>query len=535
MKNAKIKFWKRFKILFALILLVAGIMAFGSIFDFETGLALAAVAPIVWIKGGKFTQELTEGELKKLSDEDYQIYIKELNESKQAMRDKQIEDLKAELIKETKGLISKEEFEELKAKINDLDLEATLKQFNDVLEGLKKTPKDAEGKEGGFHFALKEAHETIKSKFEKNPDLKDMSLRIKALPLTSATWSGSTNYPFLQDDQEPGAAKAPRTPLTFVNDVPTLAPISPNKDKWTWIERGTITDGTNTSIAEAGAFGSVEVAFSKKEADVEKIGNYTKMTREMVEDWNEFQMAVNELLDELLLESLNDDLSTYIQSVAAEFDANGITESAPTIWDVIRVTIAQIVSSGKTKWMPNKIYMNPVDVAEQDIKKDSDGNYVFPPFMMPNGMVVKGITISETTDVAEGYFEVADITKIGKRFKREIELRLWEQNATDVQNDLLTMTGSLRYAKRIKTVDYNAFVYDSFDAAEAILKGAAASLTLIQGMATNSDASKLTINLLVAAGVTGTSAASLADYKVAVAAESSIADLAALQTVIDGA
>ena len=52
-------------------------------------------------------------------------------------------------------------------------------------------------------------------------------------------------------------------------------------------------------------------------------------------------------------------------------------------------------------------------------------------------------------------------------------------------------------------------------------------------MATGSDASKLTINLLIAAGVTGTDPADLGGYKTAVAGESSIADLAALQTLID--
>jgi hypothetical protein len=236
-----------------------------------------------------------------------------------------------------------------------------------------------------------------------------------------------------------------------------------------------------------------------------------------------------------LLTNLNSELFTYIKAASVEFDANGIETTDGGVYDVVRTAISQILISGKTKWIPTNVYMNPADVAEQDISKDDNGNYVFPPFLMPNGMTVKGITITETTDVDAGYFEIADMRKVGKRFKRAIDIRVWEQNATDVQNDLLTVTGSMRYAQRIKTVDYAAFVYDSFDAAIAILEGATASLTLIQSMAVASDASKLTINLLEKAGVTGLVAASLPDYKVAVAAEASIADLAALQTAIDAA
>jgi len=481
----------------------------------------------IWIKEGKFNL-LSIKEVDTLSEEE----IKEYSEAKSEFEKEQIINDVKEI---TKDLMKKEDFDKfLDGLQKEEDFEAFKNQVNEKLENLSKTIiEDIGEKEVGFEAALKSAWEGMKKRFKDDPNINSAEMSIKALPMTTTTWSASSNYPFLQDDQESGIAKAPITPLTFVQDVQTLAPISPNSDKWTWIERGTVTDGTNSDVAENGAFGVVEVAYNKQETSVKKIANYTKITREMLEDWNEFSMAVNELVNELLLTTLNDDLFTAIQGISVEFDANGLTTSTPSVWDVIRVTIAQIMSSGKTKWIPNKIYMNPIDVAEQDIDKDSNGNYIFPPFIMPNGMQVKGIVISETTDIDVGYFEIADMKKVAKRFKRAIDIRVWEQNATDVQNDLLTITGSLRYASRIKTVDYSAFVYDSFDAAIAILTSAAASLILIQAMATGSDASKLTINLLIAAGVTGTDPADLGAYKTAVAGETSIANLAALQTLIN--
>jgi hypothetical protein len=535
MKKAKQRFWKTHKVLFALILFAIGFMVVGTLTDVGTGIAIATVAPLVWIKGGKFTQELTAKEFENLKEEERETYLKELKQSKDEMQSKLMDD---KIKKTVKDLVSKEEFKAFEKTLNELkdyNIKARLAEYDKIIAKINKDEFNKEPKdEDNFEKALKKAWEGVKDKFAKDSDIHSADMSIKALPMSTATWSASSDYPFLQDDQEAGIAKAPITPLTFVQDVATLAPIAPNKDTWTWVERGTVTDGTNTSVAEAGAFGSIEVAYNKQQVDVTKTANYTKITREMLEDWSEFSMAVNELIDELLMTSLNTELATYIQSIAAEFDANGITATAPGIWDVIRVTIAQIFKAGKTQWMPTRIYMNPIDVADKEIEKDDNGNYLFPPFLMPNGMQVKGITITETTDVDEGYFKVADMRKIGKRFKRSVDIRVWEQNATDVQNDLLTITGSFRYAKRIKTVDYGAFVYDSFDAAIAILTSAAASVTLIQGMATYSDASKLTINLLTAAGVTGTDAADLDSYKVAIAAEASLADLAAIQSVIDG-
>ena len=372
---------------------------------------------------------------------------------------------------------------------------------------------------------------------------------IKALPLTTGTWAGSTNYPFLEEDQESGITNEPRSPQSFNADVPTGQPIAANSDTWTWIERSTIVDNTGT-VAEGGAFGTVEVAYLKKETKARKIANYTKITREMLEDWDEFLEAVNDLIATLDDEKLNDQLFngdgtgvnlSGIKINSVEFDANGIEESNANIYDAIKVTITQIIVNGLTGWMANKIYMHPIDVTNQEISKDTTGNYVFPPFIMPNGIAVSGIPITQTTDVPQGYFEICDITKARKRFKRELELRIWEQNATDVQNDLLTITGSLRVAFRIKDLEKPAFVYDSFQAAIAILKGSTTSLNMIiaatTGMAQDGigDASKLTINLLTKAGATGLVAATLPDYKIGVAAAVSIADLAALQVIINAA
>ena len=416
------------------------------------------------------------------------------------------------------------------------------KAFDDLAEQVQKNKESGSSEiKGGFTKALKSAYDSMKEKFSKNPDFKDASMVIKAIPITTANLIGSTNYPLIPQDQEAGVLHEPRSPQTFRDDTPTGTQMA--GDTWTWIERGTIIDNTGT-VAENATFGTVEVSYNNKETKAKKIANYTKITRESLEDWSEFLNEVTGLISTLNNEELNDQLFNGdgtgtnllgIKLSSVEFDSNGIIEANPTIWDVIRLSIAQILINGLTGWMPNKIYMNPADVASQEIAKDTTGNYVFPPFIMPNGMQVKGIPITETTDIPQGYFEVCDITRSQKRFKRELEIRVWEQNEDDAINDRLTITGSLRVAFRIKDLNKPAFIYDNFDSALSIIEGAAAALAFIIAMAPVSDASKLTINGLIKAGVTGTVAADLPNYKVAVAAQASIADLAALQVVINAA
>lgn len=90
----------------------------------------------------------------------------------------------------------------------------------------------------------------------------------------------------------------------------------------------------------------------------------------------------------------------------------------------------------------------------------------------------------------------------------------------------------------LQTADYDVKVFAEwwegvgFAMAEALFAYVDA-LAVIQGYALKSDADKLQIYMLTDAGVTATNPAKLAGYKTAIAAESSIADLAALQTIVN--
>lgn len=450
--------------------------------------------------------------------------------------------------------VNKSEFE---TKLKELqDLIPNTKELSDNVQKIKEfaenqaaeiaklkegTQKESKQENVTFMSELKKSYDSYRDKI-KNSETKDYSFVLKALPIDTVNdFGASTNYPFKPSDDESGVTINPEQSLVFSNGVPTGSPIAANSDTWRWVEEGTVTDNTKMT-AEGAIFGTVDANWAKQETKVKKISNYSKATREAFEDWNEFREVFNDVVIRKQNQKLNTQLFSGdgigenlkgIQQYAVAFNNFGVTETNANRLDVLLTAIAQVYINGKDNWTPDRIYLHPSDVTAMRINKATDGTYVLPSFVLPNGQQVDGIQVVKTVNVTQGYFGVFTMAATRKRFKRELEVRIFEQNEDDAIHDLVTIATSQRVAFRIKAIEASAFVYDSFDAAIAIMKGATASLTLIQSMATDSDASKLTINLLTTAGVTGTDPTLLDGYKTAVAGEASIASLAALQTLID--
>ena len=93
----------------------------------------------------------------------------------------------------------------------------------------------------------------------------------------------------------------------------------------------------------------VKITATRKRID------WALFTREMLEDWDEFLEAVNDLIATLDNEELNDQLFngdgtgnnlSGIKVNSVEFDANGIEEANANIYDAIKVTITQILVNG---------------------------------------------------------------------------------------------------------------------------------------------------------------------------------------------
>ena len=262
-----------------------------------------------------------------------------------------------------------------------------------------------------------------------------------------------------------------------------------------------------------------------------------------------------EVIDELVRQ-----LASDIKSVLDDYLFTSGGDNTATPWGVFNTTHscenfnpllftgsspkANIISViGKAKlqarlndWATDSTIIHPKQGDEIEDLKDADENSIKDNRLAVNGVgeviAVKGMRKYQTTKIPDGSVLVfnSNLQAIGLR--QDIETQ-FGHNTDDLKKRKVSFIMDMRGAYGQKAKKSSIYV-TSIDEAIAILKeSAAASLTRVQGYATGSDASELTIATLSNAGVTGLIDANLATYAASIAAEASIANLAALQAVID--
>lgn len=284
----------------------------------------------------------------------------------------------------------------------------------------------------------------------------------EATELSNSALANAVIVPF----REPGVGKAPDRKVTLL-DLVNRGTI--NSNRVSWVERSARTEGT-AAVSEGNQYGQSDMTYIQKYAPVEKIGTFLKVTNEALEDWDQL---LSEIQNELF-PSVERALEAGVYSGTGTSPAlQGITDTGiataytlatitgivtPNHFDAIRAAIAQLAVAN---YYPTAIFINPVDGAFMDMPKNADGVYLMPPFMSASGTVVKGVKVYESNLVTAGDMLVGDFTKDTLFLKRGIEIKIWDQDSTDPEYDLKTITASVRAVNRIKVPDYSAFVYDA--------------------------------------------------------------------------
>jgi len=274
----------------------------------------------------------------------------------------------------------------------------------------------------------------------------------------------------------PGVDKAPDR-RTSILDLMTIGTTSSNHV--TWIERTERTDGT-AAVAEAGHYGQSDFHWAQKKALVEKIGTYIKISNESLEDW---PFVISEIRNELIgmlrrqleAEVFSGSGSTPhlvgLDTVAVAYSDTDLDDyvTAPTTADAVRAAINQILGDNFTQ--VTGIILHPSDVAKMQLDKDGNNNYLFPTFFTQDGMRIHGVPVVESTLIGSGYVMVGDFSKVTVYFRRNMDIRIWDQDSTDPEYDLKTITGSLRATIKFPTTAYAGVVYDAIsDITSAISK-----------------------------------------------------------------
>lgn len=316
------------------------------------------------------------------------------------------------------------------------------------------------------------AEETLASVLKsKAEDLKAMKERSGAsvnFTLKAAGTMGiatNTTGQIPQAEREAGITRTVRR-QPYILQLVNVGQIMSNL--WEWVEQKN-PDGGAGMTAEAAAKTQADFDLVVASASVKKVTAYIKVTKEMLDDVELMRAEIDQELTELINLKIDDQILSGSGSGA---NLTGITTNAtawaagafanavpvPTNADVLRVAINQVRVA---QFEPNYIVMHPTDVTKMELVKDSNGQYVLPPFTAIDGTTVSGIPVVANTGMTIDKFLVGDFTKSGVRFKEGLTINVGYEN-DDFTKNLVTILAEARLVHRVKSNHYGAFVYGDF-------------------------------------------------------------------------
>ena len=366
-----------------------------------------------------------------------------------------IEDLiKKNEASEVKLLSLSSQFDNLELKLKDKTIgNKKFSLFSDFEKAYKEGGKEkAKSPSGNFLYELKG-----------NP-----RYMLKASTIDEATElsDGDMSTAVIVPMRTPGVEALPDRRITLL-DIMGRGVTGSNRV--TWVERSARTEGAAAVTNDTSQYAQSDLTYIMKVAEVEKIGTFVKVTNEALEDWDELMTQIrNELFPsvERALES-----ECYSGSGTAPH-LDGITTTAkayistalnasikyPNNMDLIIAASNQLEGYN---YIADYAMINPTDYRKMLLSKDSQGNYVVPPFADPSRLLIDGVRPVRSNLVTAGQLLVGDFRKVTLYIKRNIEVKIWDQDSTDPEYDLKTVTASVRAAVKFPTVHQYAFVYDA--------------------------------------------------------------------------
>jgi len=352
-------------------------------------------------------------------------------------------------------------------------------KVNDLLEGKGSPDKN-------MRFQLDDIlkgddYQNIAKSMKKNREwpsqVKDFSfdLEMKTDDMTSSNSLTETNDQIPQTQRLAGDIVVPRRPTLLYDLFPKAVATS---DIITWVELTSETQGA-AATSEGSEFGQSDADWTSYKQAVEKITNYIKISREMLEDIDFVRSRISELLNTHLADTRETELLTGsgttphlkgIDNSAKSFSLAsfaGVTN--PNNYDAIMAVLTQIALGNTsddlaTGFIGSDVILNPVDYLATQLEKDENNNYIFPPGMFSGGrFMVGGANVRQSQRIGAGYYLAGDFNRGRIYLKRNMQIRMWEQNEDDAIKDYVTFTASQRLALVVSNIEAYAFAYDTLE------------------------------------------------------------------------
>jgi len=243
------------------------------------------------------------------------------------------------------------------------------------------------------------------------------------------------------------------------------------------------TEGTMAITAEGALKPLISISYVIRYSQARKMAGRTKISEEALDDLPFIMSAIrNELAYQHSI-GVQGDIFTVLSAFAPAFVAGTLAASTdtPTNYDAIRAAIYAVKIASKGKYIPNAVLVASSDVYAMGATKDTTKQYVFPPFVMPDGTTISGVRIVEVADgvsVPAGTFIVGDFKKLHLENYKTFTVRIGQgiqgsataaNIVSDFESNMYTLIGESRYHLWIYENEKTAFIKTTFAAVKTAI------------------------------------------------------------------
>ena len=380
----------------------------------------------------------------------------------------------AELVK---GLLTKEQFDELKKELTDNELKGINDQLA-KLEAIAKTQGEVLNviKENGTGTAKKKTlgdylgeNITKIAEFRKAGTgfIEITGAQLKAAGITSIGNSVQAMDNPPDSPYAPGLGGAElelfdivRNPNFILNRVDVGRT---NQSRLAWINE-TDYQGTPAEVAEGADKPLTQHKFKVELSEAKKAAAYIELTEEFEDDVPGLATAVRRMLQTDVIRAFDDAVQAAVIAAARPYEITGLDNSVADAnqWDALGAELAQIA---KYNFVANTVALNPVTMWKIWMQKDNEGRYLTPPFQS----IIDSKRV-EATKVAENYGLVGDLTQYKVDIYKDFVLKMGWINDNLIQNKFC-IVGEIRYHRYISDNRKKAIVYDNLNDIEAQIDG----------------------------------------------------------------
>lgn len=229
-------------------------------------------------------------------------------------------------------------------------------------------------------------------------------------------------------------------------------------------------------VEEGAAFPESTAKWEEFSLNLVKIGDTIPVSEESLKDIPRFAAELNQFLE------VNVALVEDTQLVSGDGtgqNMTGIYTSAPTytaaasgitdasLYDLIVKMSEGITGAYGSKYAPNFAMMNIVDINKMKLKKDSNNNYIIPPFVTDGGMRVDGILVMEVNALTADTMVLGD-SRYAKIYEVDGYSISTGHTGDQFVEDLVTLKARKRENLLVRNVDKTGFLKSTGIAADLV-------------------------------------------------------------------